>query len=67
MPDDVQKRIFDHLYTTKEIGRGTGLGLAIVKQIIVEVHGGSIQVESEVGQGTEFILTLPIGEATQSR
>ncbi len=67
MPKDIQKRIFDHLYTTKEIGKGTGLGLAIVKQIIVEVHGGSIQVKSEVGQGTEFIVTLPIGDATQAQ
>lgn len=63
MSEDVQKRIFDHLYTTKEAGKGTGLGLAIVKQIIMDVHGGSIQVKSEVGQGTEFILTLPIDDA----
>ncbi|MEM9486729.1 MAG: response regulator [Cyanobacteria bacterium P01_F01_bin.116] len=64
MTDDVQKYMFEHLYTTKEPGRGTGLGLAIVKQIIVEVHGGNIHVDSNVGQGTEFTLTLPIGEAT---
>lgn len=63
MSEDIQNRIFEHLYTTKEPGRGTGLGLTIVKQIIVEVHGGSIQVKSELGQGTEFILSLPISEA----
>lgn len=63
MSDQVKKRIFDHLYTTKEIGRGTGLGLAIAKQIIVETHGGKIEVESEAGQGTEFIVTLPIEQA----
>lgn len=59
MSNDLQKRIFDHLYTTKEAGQGTGLGLTIVKQIIVEVHSGSITVASEVGHGTEFTLTLP--------
>jgi PAS domain S-box-containing protein len=52
-------RIFDHLFTTKGVGQGTGLGLAIARQIIVEKHGGSIEVQSEVGQGTEFILKLP--------
>ncbi|MEM9808451.1 MAG: HAMP domain-containing sensor histidine kinase, partial [Cyanobacteria bacterium P01_D01_bin.56] len=60
-------QIFDYLYTTKEAGKGTGLGLAIVKQIIVEDHHGNIQVNSEVGQGTEFILTLPIGDSDTLR
>ncbi|NEQ55740.1 MAG: HAMP domain-containing histidine kinase, partial [Leptolyngbya sp. SIO3F4] len=63
MSEDVQKRMFDHLYTTKEVGKGTGLGLTIVKQIIEEVHGGSIRTASKVGEGTEFILSLPTGEA----
>ncbi|NER81653.1 MAG: response regulator [Leptolyngbya sp. SIO1D8] len=60
MTEAVKQRVFDHLYTTKVVGQGTGLGLAIAKQVIVDNHGGSIQVESEPGQGTEFILTLPI-------
>ncbi|MEO0407197.1 MAG: response regulator [Cyanobacteria bacterium P01_A01_bin.135] len=59
MPDDVKKRIFDPLYTTKDVNRGTGLGLAIVKQIIEEDHGGRIRVESTVGKGTEFMLWFP--------
>lgn len=67
MPQDIQTQIFDYLYTTKESGKGTGLGLAIVKQIIVEDHHGNIQVNSEVGQGTEFILTLPIGDSDTLR
>ena len=59
MPDAVKQRIFDHLYTTKEVGRGTGLGLAIAHQIIVEKHGGRLTVQSELGQGTEFCIQLP--------
>jgi predicted ATPase/signal transduction histidine kinase len=58
--DEIKNRIFDHLFTTKSVGKGTGLGLAIAQQIIVEKHGGAIEVNSEVGKGTEFILTLPL-------
>ncbi|MBT9312609.1 trifunctional serine/threonine-protein kinase/ATP-binding protein/sensor histidine kinase [Leptothoe kymatousa] len=60
MTDEVQSRIFDHLFTTKEIGKGTGLGLAIAHQIIVETHGGSLDVQSELGQGTEFQIRIPL-------
>jgi signal transduction histidine kinase len=56
----VSARIFDYLFTTKEVGKGTGLGLTIVRQIIVEKHGGSLEVQSKVGQGTEFRIRLPI-------
>jgi signal transduction histidine kinase len=55
-----QQRIFDHLFTTKEVGKGTGLGLAIAHQIITEKHGGEIQVESILGQGTTFTIVIPI-------
>ena len=54
--EDHRGRIFESYFSTKE--KGTGLGLAIVKQNI-ELYGGSIQVESELGKGTEFIVTLP--------
>ncbi|RUT07810.1 hypothetical protein DSM106972_020700 [Dulcicalothrix desertica PCC 7102] len=57
---EVQHKIFDYLFTTKEVGKGTGLGMAIVRQIIVEKHGGSIEVNSQLGQGTEFIITVPV-------
>ncbi len=60
----VKPRIFDHLFTTKEVGRGTGLGLAIVRQIVVDKHSGSIDVASTLGQGTCFTLTLPIQSVT---
>ncbi len=60
MSEEVKKKIFDHLFTTKEVGKGTGLGLAIARQIIEEKHGGNIHVTSDLGQGTKFIITLPI-------
>ncbi|MBL1179197.1 hybrid sensor histidine kinase/response regulator [Pantanalinema sp. GBBB05] len=56
----VKSRIFDHLFTTKAVGKGTGLGLAIAHQIVVENHAGTIEVNSDPQQGTEFIITLPI-------
>ncbi|MEM7793617.1 MAG: response regulator, partial [Cyanobacteria bacterium P01_C01_bin.118] len=55
----IQTRIFDHLFTTKEVGRGTGLGLTIVRQIVVGKHGGSVNVTSTPGQGACFTLMLP--------
>jgi signal transduction histidine kinase len=61
MTEDVRARIFDHLFTTKGVGKGTGLGLAIARQIVVEKHGGSLDVKSELDQGTEFSIRLPIG------
>ncbi|MFG6096794.1 hybrid sensor histidine kinase/response regulator [Leptothoe sp. ISB3NOV94-8A] len=60
MDEAIKLRIFDHLFTTKEVGRGTGLGLAIVWQIVVDKHGGSIDVTSTLGQGTCFTLMLPL-------
>jgi len=63
MTEEVKTRIFDHLFTTKGVGKGTGLGLAIARQIVVEKHGGSLEVQSELGQGTEFCIRLPIGVA----
>ncbi|HRH39060.1 MAG TPA: 7TM diverse intracellular signaling domain-containing protein, partial [Flavobacteriales bacterium] len=59
MTDDLKTRIFDPFFTTKPVGEGTGLGLAIVYGIVNE-HGGTIDVVSEPGVGTEFIITLPL-------
>ncbi|MEM9213323.1 MAG: AAA family ATPase [Cyanobacteria bacterium P01_F01_bin.150] len=60
IPEDIKANIFDHLFTTKEVGKGTGLGLAIARQIVVEKHGGQLEVRSDLGKGTEFCIHLPI-------
>ncbi|AFZ06422.1 multi-sensor signal transduction multi-kinase [Oscillatoria nigro-viridis PCC 7112] len=57
--DEIKSQIFDHLFTTKGVGKGTGLGLAIARQIVVEKHGGTIEVNSVLGEGTEFTISLP--------
>ncbi|MEM9770170.1 MAG: ATP-binding protein, partial [Cyanobacteria bacterium P01_D01_bin.73] len=61
MPKDVQKKVFSHLFTTKAVGKGTGLGLSIAKKIVVDTHQGKLDVSSEVGQGTQFLISLPAG------
>ncbi|MEG4027958.1 MULTISPECIES: AAA family ATPase [unclassified Microcoleus] len=62
MTEAVKQRIFDHLFTTKAVGKGTGLGLAIARQIVVETHGGIINVNSILGGGSEFEIVLPVTE-----
>ncbi|MFM2430089.1 MAG: hypothetical protein RLZZ511_1302 [Cyanobacteriota bacterium] len=66
MPESVQAKIFERLFTTKEIGKGTGLGLSIVQEIIKDKHGGSITVESTLDIGTSFVITLPLATVTDS-
>ena len=60
MTEEVKQRIFEHLFTTKGVGKGTGLGLAIARQIIVEKHGGKLTVNSVPDHGTEFAIAIPI-------
>jgi PAS domain S-box-containing protein len=58
IPEEIQARIFDPFFSTKEIGKGTGLGLAI-SYGIVQDHGGDIVVQSSPGHGATFVVTLP--------
>ncbi|MCC5644359.1 AAA family ATPase [Nostoc sp. CHAB 5824] len=60
MSESVKQKVFDHLFTTKGVGKGTGLGLAIAQSIVVEKHSGTLDVNSTLGEGTEFVITLPI-------
>jgi two-component system NtrC family sensor kinase len=60
MPAEVQAKIFQPFFTTKPAGEGTGLGLSLAYDIIAQGHGGALRVESQEGQGTTFIVALPL-------
>jgi signal transduction histidine kinase len=60
IPTAIQARLFDPFFTTKPVGRGTGMGLSISYQIVTERHHGTLQCDSQLGQGTTFIITIPI-------
>jgi two-component system, NtrC family, sensor kinase len=60
IPEAIRMKIFDPFFTTKEPGKGTGLGLSISYDIIVTKHGGTLKVESEPGEGTSFVIELPV-------
>ncbi len=62
MSEKVKSKVFEPFFTTKDVGKGTGLGLSIVLGII-EKHKGKIEVKSEIGEGTEFIISLPLQQA----
>jgi hemerythrin-like metal-binding protein len=59
MPDEVRKHLFEPFFTTKPVGQGTGLGLSVSWDIVVNKHGGRIDVESEPGKGSRFTVWLP--------
>ena len=60
MSEDIRRRVFEPFFTTKPVGEGTGLGLSVSYFIVVENHGGTLEVDSAPGRGTVFTMTLPI-------
>jgi signal transduction histidine kinase/heme exporter protein D len=60
IPPDVREKLFNPFFTTKPTGKGTGLGLSISYDILVHEHKGDIKFETELGEFTEFIITLPV-------
>ncbi|WP_008312615.1 ammonium transporter [Leptolyngbya sp. PCC 6406] len=60
IPDHVQRRMLDPFFTTKPVGKGTGLGMAISYQIVVDRHQGHLQCLSTPGQGTRFVIEIPV-------
>jgi two-component system, NtrC family, sensor kinase len=67
IPAEVQEKMFNPFFTTKPAGEGTGLGLSMTHDIIVKQHGGRIDVETEPGNFTEFIIVLPKKSYSSSR
>ena len=57
---ETQKKLFDPFFTTKDVGKGTGLGLSVGYQVVTEKHHGRLYCRSEVGQGTEFVIEIPL-------
>ena len=64
IPKELRKHVFDPFFTTKKVGEGNGIGLTVVKRM-VEEHGGWMQVQSEEGKGTTFIMNFPRVEKSQ--
>jgi two-component system, NtrC family, sensor kinase len=60
MDDQIQQHLFDPFFTTKPVGQGTGMGLSICYQIITQQHGGQLICESTIGEGSEFVIQIPI-------
>ncbi len=63
IPPEVKPKLFDPFFTTKPVGKGAGLGLSISYQIVVEKHGGVLKCFSEVGEGTEFWIEIPVNQS----
>ncbi len=64
MSDATRAKVFEPFFTTKPVGRGTGLGLSISHQIVTEKHGGQLTCDSILGEGTKFVIELPVHSQT---
>jgi len=60
IPQKVLDKIYQPFFTTKPAGEGTGLGLSLAYDIVTKVHGGELKVETKEGEGSTFIIKLPI-------
>jgi signal transduction histidine kinase len=60
IPEDIKKKIFQPFFTTKPTGQGTGLGLSLSYDIITKGHNGNLEVDTQEGVGTSFIISLPL-------
>lgn len=67
IPEQAREKIFTPFFTTKGVGKGTGQGLAIAHSVIVDKHGGTIHFETETGQGTCFVLRLPLKDPAEHK
>jgi signal transduction histidine kinase len=63
IPEEVRAKVFDPFFTTRAVGQGSGQGLAQVHSAVVQLHGGGVRFESHAGEGTCFIVTLPLQDA----
>jgi signal transduction histidine kinase len=59
IPDHLREKIFEPFFTTKPTGAGTGLGLSLSHDIVTQGHGGTLTMESTMGEGATFVITLP--------
>jgi two-component system NtrC family sensor kinase len=60
IPPEILPKIFDPFFTTKPVGKGTGMGLAISYQIVTEVHGGTMNIDTPSSGGVEVLVEIPI-------
>jgi two-component system NtrC family sensor kinase len=67
IPPEVKEKMFNPFFTTKPAGEGTGLGLSLSHDIIVKQHGGSIEVDTQPGEFTEFKIILPRAAASVAK
>jgi signal transduction histidine kinase len=67
IPPELRARIFEPFFTTKDVGKGTGLGLAICRQLVMENHGGTLELDTSVERGACFRVRLPLAEAEHAQ